>query len=336
MNKGKEVEIIDLLEDVIGELSGSYVTGTGKDGIPKRLFQVHDYLNGKKTDAKECIFSSTQLKMIADNKRARDVVEKTLAVYNRRIELGKDLQSRIYGCYSQKIPVNGDIERANFEIGSYERIEISGVRTLFQYPKSVFDEPDAFANYVYGKYAGFQASACNYLMSLNLIRNHQLRFYKADFWEDMVFTLNLATIVQRVVLLPDVTYTYLCRENSLSNSWNQDGIEKAKIVQYFNAVNILKDGSGGMRDKVYYPNRCFFAVLSNLYIICNVLKKWDYITPSFSAKELRDNLKYPVPLFDILHFNQLKLRNISLYVLGNLPSCICMSFIRCYAWIRGY
>ena len=122
MNKSKEVEVVDLLEDIIGELSGSYVTGTGKDGIPKRLFQVHDYLNGKKTDAKECIFSSTQLKMIADNKRARDVVEKTLAVYNRRIELGKDLQSRIYGCYSQKIPVNGDIERANFEIGSYERI----------------------------------------------------------------------------------------------------------------------------------------------------------------------------------------------------------------------
>lgn len=122
MNKSKEVEVVDLLEDIIGELSGSYVTGTGKDGIPKRLFQVHDYLNGKKTDAKECIFSSTQLKMIADNKKARAVVEKTLAVYNRRIELGKDLQSRIYGCYSQKIPVNGDIERANFEIGSYERI----------------------------------------------------------------------------------------------------------------------------------------------------------------------------------------------------------------------
>ena len=122
MNKSKEVEVIDLLEDIIGELSGSYVTGTGKDGIPKRLFQVHDYLNGKKTDAKECIFSSTQLKMLAANKKARDVVEKTLAVYNRRIELGKDLQSRIYGCYSQKIPVNGDIERANFEIGSYERI----------------------------------------------------------------------------------------------------------------------------------------------------------------------------------------------------------------------
>ena len=225
---------------------------------------------------------------------------------------------------------------AEVAFGSYERIEISGVRSLFQYPKSVFDEPDAFANYVYGKYAGFQASACNYLINLNLIRNHKLRFYKADFWEDMVFTLNLATIVQRVVLLPDVTYTYLCRENSLSNSWNQTVIEKAKIVQYFNAVNILKDGSCGLRDKAYYPNRCYFAVLSNLYIICNVLKKWGYITPSFTFNELRNHLKYPVSVYNILHFKQMRFHNLALYVLGKLPSRICLTLIRCYAWVRGY
>ena len=228
------------------------------------------------------------------------------------------------------------LHHAEVAFGSYERIGISGERTLFQYPKSVFGESDVFANYVYSKYAGFQASACNYLMDMKLIRDHQLSFYKADFWEDMVFTLNLATIVQRVVLLPDVTYTYLCRENSLSNSWNQDKIEKDKIVQYFNAVNILKEASRGMRDKVYYPNRCYFAVLSNLYIICNVLKKWDYITPSFTFNELRNNLRYPISVFDILHFKQMRFRNFALFVLGKLPSRICLSLIRCYAWVRGY
>ena len=122
MNKGQSVEIIDLLEDMIGELSGSYVTGTGKDGIPKRLFQVNDYLNGKSTDAKECIFSPAQLKVIAGDKKAKEIAVKALNVYNQRIELSKELQSRIYGCYSQKIPVNGDIERANFEIEAYERL----------------------------------------------------------------------------------------------------------------------------------------------------------------------------------------------------------------------
>ena len=106
MNKGKEVEVIDLLEDIIGELSGSYVTGTGKDGIPKRLFQVIDYFNGKTTDAKERIFTPKELKLIADNKRAKAVIEKAYNIYNKRIEYGKDLQSRIYGCYSQKSYIN--------------------------------------------------------------------------------------------------------------------------------------------------------------------------------------------------------------------------------------
>ena len=122
MDKEQTVEVIDLLEDIIGELSGSYVTGTGKDGIPKRLFQVIDYFNGKTTDAKERIFTPKELKTIADNKRAKAIVEKAFNIYNQRIEYGKELQSRIYGCYSQKIPINGDIERANYEIASFERI----------------------------------------------------------------------------------------------------------------------------------------------------------------------------------------------------------------------
>ena len=122
MDKDQTVEVIDLLEDIIGELSGSYVTGTGKDGIPKRLYQVIDYFNGKSTDTKERIFTTKELKAIDDNKRAKAVVMKAYNVYNQRIEAGKNLQSRIYGCYSQKIPINGDVERANFEIASFERI----------------------------------------------------------------------------------------------------------------------------------------------------------------------------------------------------------------------
>jgi len=122
MNEGQTIEIVDLLEDVICELSGSYVTGTGKDGIPKRLFQINDYLSKKKTDARECIFTDDQLKLIAGNKKAKAIIDNVFNVYNQRIELGRQLQSRIYGCYSQNIPINGDIERANFEITAYERL----------------------------------------------------------------------------------------------------------------------------------------------------------------------------------------------------------------------
>jgi len=226
-------------------------------------------------------------------------------------------------------------KRAELAFGSYERVDISGDRFLFQYPQSFFEELDSFANYVYRKYAGFQASACNYMMSISLLRNNHLRFYKSDFWEDMVFTLDLATVAQRVVLLPDITYTYLCRENSLSNSWHHV-IEKKQIIQYFNAVNTLKSCNENQKQKRYYPNRCYFALVSDMYIICNVLKKWDYIHPSFTAKELCDNLIHPSALKEIMSFRQMRIQNLLFYTIGRLPSSISLFFVRCYAKLKGY
>ena len=224
---------------------------------------------------------------------------------------------------------------AELAFGSYERIEISGKKSLFQYPQSVFEEQDSFAKYVYRKYAGFQASACNYLMSISLLRNNHLRFFKSDFWEDMVFTLDLATVAQRVVLLPDITYTYLCRENSLSNSW-QNVIDKKQIIQYFDAVNTLKRCSEYQKMKPYYPNRCYFALVSDMYIICNVLKKWDYIRPSFISKELCDNLMHPSTLKEIMSFRQMRIQNLLFYTIGKLPSSMSLFIVRCYAKLKGY
>jgi len=226
-------------------------------------------------------------------------------------------------------------KRADVAFGSYERVEISGERTIFQYPKNFFENPDSFANFVYQKYAGFQASACNYLVSLALLRNNNLRFYKSDFWEDMVFTLDLATIAQRVVILPDITYTYLCRENSLSNSWH-NVINKKQISQYFDAVNTLKDCDEILKHKKFYPNRCYFAVISDIYIICNVLKKWDYIHPSFTTKELCDYMTHPSTFVEILSFKQMRIQNLLLYFIGKLPSSISLLLIRFYAKIKGY
>ena len=226
-------------------------------------------------------------------------------------------------------------KRADVAFGSYERVEISGERTIFQYPKSFFEETDSFANFVYQKYAGFQASACNYLVSLAFLRNNNLRFYKSDFWEDMVFTLDLATIAQRVVLLPNITYTYLCRENSLSNSWHNE-IDKKQISQYFDAVNTLKDCDEILKHKKHYPNRCYFAVISDIYIICNVLKKWDYIHPSFTDKELCNYMTHPSTLVEILSFKQMRIKNLLLYLIGKLPSSISLFLVWCYAKMKGY
>ena len=228
-----------------------------------------------------------------------------------------------------------EIHQADVAFGSYERIDLSGQRTIFQYPKMLFEDADSFADFAYQRYAGFQASACNFLVRLSLIRQNHLRFYKADFWEDMAFTLNLVTMVNRAVLLPDITYTYLCRENSLSNSWHHEKIDKSKIVQYFNAVAQLKTNEQNLKVKSYYPNRCYVAMMSDIYIICNILAKNAYIEPTFTKKELASFMKHPSNLFEVLTFKQRRIQNIVLYILGKLPACMTLFFIRLFSKYKG-
>lgn len=221
--------------------------------------------------------------------------------------------------------------QADVAFGSYERIEVSGERSLFQYPKMLFDNADAFADFAYQRYAGFQASACNYLVKLSLIRQNNLRFFKSDFWEDMVFTLHLVTIAERAVLLPDITYTYLCRENSLSNSWHHDQIPKEKIIQYFETVELLKQGKEHLIQKSYFPNRCYIAMMSDIYIVCNVLKKRRYIIPTFTGKEMHRFLLHPATLIEIVSFRQRRIQNLALYILGVMPHVLCILLIRLFS-----
>lgn len=228
-----------------------------------------------------------------------------------------------------------EIHQADVAFGSYERIDLSGQRTIFQYPKMLFEDADSFADFAYQRYAGFQASACNFLVRLSLIRQNHLRFYKADFWEDMAFTLNLVTMVNRAVLLPDITYTYLCRENSLSNSWHHEKIDKSKIVQYFNAVAQLKTNEQNLKVKSYYPNRCYIAMMSDIYIICNILAKNAYIEPTFTKKELVSFMKHPSNLIEILTFKQRRIHNFILYILGKLPACMTLFFIKLFSKYKG-
>ena len=224
-----------------------------------------------------------------------------------------------------------ELHNADAAFGSYEKVDISGERSFFSYPMSVFDEDNTFANFVFKKYAGFQASACNYLMNIDLLRRYNLRFFKADFWEDMVFTLCFASYVQRVVLLPNITYTYQCREKSLSKKWGEEDIPKKCIMQYFNAIECLKDEAVKQKTKPYFPQMCYFAIISDIYIICNILKKWNSIRPPFSKHELDVFLCHPSSFAVIMSFNQMRIANMVLFLFSKFPISWRLFFIHLFA-----
>lgn len=223
---------------------------------------------------------------------------------------------------------------AEIVFGSYEKTELSGEKILYQYPDAVYQNNSDFACFAYRKYFGIQASACNFLVKTSLLRDHQLKFCNSKFWEDTIFTLELVTYIGKAVTLSEITYSYLCREGSLSDVRPKDIINKNEIIHYFKTVEELKKRKCDLINKPYYPNRCYIAIMSDIYITCNILKRWKYITPSFSYKELKSYLKHPSSFPEICKFKTKRIQNVSLYIIGKLPALLCIKFIWCIGKIK--
>lgn len=220
---------------------------------------------------------------------------------------------------------------AEIVFGSYERIELSGERHLWQYPSLQLFGEDQLACFAYRKYGGIQASACNYLVKTSILRDHDCRFIDTEYWEDMAFTFNLVTYISKAVLLPDITYSYYCRENSLSNYQERTVISKDEIMRNVKTVDYLKHTSSLYINKVYYPDRCYIIAMTNFYIVSNILKRRKNILPRFADCEIRAIMSHTASFSQICHFRNGLLKNLAMYFISKLPAQLCVGTIWCLA-----
>ena len=223
------------------------------------------------------------------------------------------------------------IKKYNAEIafGSYEKTEVSGAKIIYQYPDLQLLEKDQLASFAYRKSGGIQASSCNYLVKLSVLRENRLRFIDTDYWEDLVFTFELVTYIHRAVLSRQITYYYLCRENSLSHYQTRLEVGKDEILKNVKAIDHLKLRTSGLSAKAYYPERCYCVMMAYFYLACNILKRGKSIIPPFSNEEICRFMSHPAALADILSFRHAQLKNILLYLIGKLPPFLCVGTIRC-------
>ena len=229
-----------------------------------------------------------------------------------------------------------NVRQYNAEIvfGSYEKIDVLGEKTIYQYPSLQLLVEDELACFAYRKYAGIQASACNYLVMTSLLKSNNLHFINTNYWEDYVFTFNLVTCISRAVLLPDITYTYLCHEGSLSHYQERSVISKDEVLQNISSVDYLKNTSALLCDKVYYPNRCFNIMMTDFYIVANILKRRNDIVPSFSNREIKAALSHPATWRQIFTFRQSRMKNLLFYAIGKMPSALCVAIIWCLGKVK--
>lgn len=220
---------------------------------------------------------------------------------------------------------------AEIAFGSYEKIEIFGERVVYQYPSLQLLGSDQLACFAYRKFGGIQASSCNYLVRTSLLREKNLRFINTDYWEDLVFTFDLVTYISKAVLLPDITYTYLCRKDSLSHYQERCCLSKSEILRNVKTIDYLKDSSSRLFNKAYISHRCFIIGMMDFYMACHIIKRRKMITPYIANSEIKAMMTHVASFRQICSFRHYRMKNLGLYLLGKLPSFLCVATI----WLVG-
>ena len=211
---------------------------------------------------------------------------------------------------------------ADIVFGSYDKIETYNNNRLsdtIQYPFLHLTEEDALGMFAFRKYGGIQASACNYLVSVNLLRKRHLSFIDSRYWEDMAFTFDVVTHCKNAVLLPNITYHYLCRYDSLSNYQKRGTIYKAEIQCNIDTVGYMKEHCKSLSNKPYYSGCCYQVAMTDFYILCHIEKIHKEIDKGFSPQEMKAVLRHPATLGEILSFKQKRIENLLLFILSKLP-----------------
>lgn len=159
----------------------------------------------------------------------------------------------------------------------------------------------------------------NILISTHFLRYHGLRFHDTRICEDFLFNSEMQPLIQRAVLLPDITYYYVIRGGSLSNYQNRETIPLQNIEEYFSTYKKIKEQARCLKEKSYYETRCAKMMIATLYVVCGALKNRHKIRPALTDKDIHDAIQHPVRLKEILHFRKHRIVNICFSLIGKMP-----------------
>ena len=159
----------------------------------------------------------------------------------------------------------------------------------------------------------------NVLFKMDFLKKHQLRFQETRFSDDILFATDMQPLVERAVLLSDITYNYVLRPGSLSNFQVRKEIKLSEIEQFIKIYTYIKKQAKTLKGKPYYETRCAKAMIYMFYVICGALKNREKIAPPITDKVIRNAMKHPLGLLEILSFKKYRTANIGFWLIGKLP-----------------
>lgn len=195
-------------------------------------------------------------------------------------------------------------------------------------PYLVFHEPDGLARFAnQSLHPTFRDYIWNTLIRHDFIDKYNIRFKQAKFCDDMICSADMTPLVTDAVLIPDYTYYYVIRENSLSNYQYRKTIKLETIKESFRVYSYLKNKCKELTDKDYFETRCTKGMILMFYAVCGALKNRERVQPTLTNSVIKEAISHPLSLSKILKFKKYKLVNLGFYFIGFLPASLSVSVL---------
>lgn len=183
---------------------------------------------------------------------------------------------------------------------------------------------DEFANYVCQDLRWHIAiTACNILFLTDFLRRNDLKFL-ASKDEDALFLSDYYSEIESAVILPDVTYNYVIRPGSKMGNNARKEIPVNEIRDRFVTDAIMTERCSRLKDRSFYDVHCARVMKHKFRAACVAIRHRRRFTEPLSDKEIRQELKHPALLSEIIRFRRYKSLHLFFYSISKLPAPICV------------
>lgn len=204
-------------------------------------------------------------------------------------------------------------------------------------PHRIFQKDGEFTSYLYSKLKDdLPNTAWNILFSMDFLNRNNLQFPNIRFQEDIAFDEIFHPCIKKAVMLPDLTYYYLLREDSLMNVQSRESINNHEVDRSYELCKLLKSNCKKWENDQIYGGICAKIMRRCFFQVAGILKHRNRFTSSVPDRVIRDMMKHPASLVSIIRFKQLRKYNLFYYILGILPPKVSVSVIFYICKKKGY
>lgn len=184
---------------------------------------------------------------------------------------------------------------------------------------------DVFANYVCQDLRWHIAiTACNILFLIDFLRRNDIKFL-ASKDEDALFLSDYYSEVVNAVILPNITYNYVIRPGSKMGNNARTQIPVNEIRDRFYTDSIMTERCARLKERSFYDVHCARVMKHKFRAVCIALRHRKRFTDPLTNREIRQELKHPASLFEILKFKRYRLFHFFFYTISVLPPFLSIS-----------